>query len=135
METSLFEAALVQTYWQSAIALATGVAPRAMGSAHPLNAPYQAFEAADARIVVGGANQTNWLRTLDALGLPERADDPRFRTGGDRMAHLKELGAEPSALQDQAGAALARRPGRERRSVRPGERHVAGAGRPAVPGA
>ena len=40
VETSLFEAALVQTYWQSAIALATGVAPRAMGSAHPLNAPY-----------------------------------------------------------------------------------------------
>src|SRR5262245_26564847 len=33
VETSLFEAALVQTYWQSAIALATGVAPRAMGSA------------------------------------------------------------------------------------------------------
>ena len=41
----LFEAALVQTYWQAAIALATGVAPKAMGSAHPLNAPYQAFEA------------------------------------------------------------------------------------------
>src|SRR6201981_2564981 len=32
VETSLFEAALVQTYWQSAIALATGVAPRPMGS-------------------------------------------------------------------------------------------------------
>ena len=43
VETSLFEAALVQTYWQAAIALATGVAPKAMGSAHPLNAPYQAF--------------------------------------------------------------------------------------------
>ena len=91
VETSLFEAALVQTYWQSAIALATGVAPRAMGSAHPLNAPYQAFEAADGWIVVGGANQTNWLRTLDALGLAELADDPRFRTGADRMTHLKEL--------------------------------------------
>src|SRR4029450_2466626 len=53
VETSLFEAALVQTYWQSAIALATKVAPRAMGSAHPLNAPYQAFEASDGWIVVG----------------------------------------------------------------------------------
>ena len=39
VETSLFEAALVQTYWQSTIALATNTAPRAMGSAHPLNAP------------------------------------------------------------------------------------------------
>ena len=40
VETSLLEAGIVQTYWQSAIALATGVAPGPMGSAHPLNAPY-----------------------------------------------------------------------------------------------
>jgi crotonobetainyl-CoA:carnitine CoA-transferase CaiB-like acyl-CoA transferase len=91
VETSLFEAALVQTYWQSAIALATGVAPRAMGSAHPLNAPYQAFEASDGWIVVGGANQKNWLRMLDALDARDLADDPRFRSGPDRMAHLKSL--------------------------------------------
>jgi crotonobetainyl-CoA:carnitine CoA-transferase CaiB-like acyl-CoA transferase len=93
VETSLFEAALVQTYWQAAIALATGVAPTAMGSAHPLNAPYQAFEASDKWIVVGGANQKNWLRTLDVLGAAELARDPRFATGADRMANLKELEA------------------------------------------
>jgi crotonobetainyl-CoA:carnitine CoA-transferase CaiB-like acyl-CoA transferase len=94
VETSLFEAALVQTYWQSAIALATGVAPRAMGSAHPLNAPYQAFEASDGWIVVGGANKRNWARTLEALDATELASDPRFISGSDRMAHLKELEAE-----------------------------------------
>jgi crotonobetainyl-CoA:carnitine CoA-transferase CaiB-like acyl-CoA transferase len=94
VETSLFEAALVQTYWQAAIALATGTAPRAMGSAHPLNAPYQAFEAADGWIVVGGANQTNWLRVLDAIGAPELAEDPRFKDNAGRMAHLPELEAE-----------------------------------------
>jgi len=96
VETSLFEAALVQTYWQSAIALATGIAPRAMGSAHPLNAPYQAFEASDGWIVVGGANQTNWLRLLDALQAPELAQDARFATNADRMAHLDELSEELS---------------------------------------
>src|SRR6266851_8794051 len=97
VETSLFEAALVQTYWQAAIALATGVAPKAMGSAHPLNAPYQAFETADNWIVVGGANQKHWLRTLEVLGALELARDPRFATGADRMAHLKELEALLSA--------------------------------------
>jgi crotonobetainyl-CoA:carnitine CoA-transferase CaiB-like acyl-CoA transferase len=91
VETSLFEAALVQTYWQSAIALATGEAPGAMGSAHPLNAPYQAFEAQDGWIVVGGANQRNWLRVLDAIGAPELAEDPRFRDNSARMANLPEL--------------------------------------------
>ncbi|WP_239512958.1 CoA transferase, partial [Klebsiella aerogenes] len=44
VETSLFEAGIVQTYWQSAIAMATGVPPGPMGSAHPLNAPYEAFQ-------------------------------------------------------------------------------------------
>jgi crotonobetainyl-CoA:carnitine CoA-transferase CaiB-like acyl-CoA transferase len=93
VETSLFEAALVQTYWQAAIAMATGVAPKAMGSAHPLNAPYQAFETADKWIVVGGANQKNWMRTLQVLDATELARDPRFATGADRMGHLKELEA------------------------------------------
>src|SRR3989441_6253064 len=74
VETSLFEAALVQTYWQSAIALATGVAPRAMGSAHPLNAPYQAFEASDGWIVIGGAHHRQWLRVLEAVGAPRVAE-------------------------------------------------------------
>src|SRR3982074_985291 len=97
VETSLFEAALVQTYWQAAIALATGVAPKAMGSAHPLNAPYQAFEASDKWIVVGGANKKHWGLTLEVLGAPELASDPRFATGADRMAHLKQLEALLSA--------------------------------------
>jgi crotonobetainyl-CoA:carnitine CoA-transferase CaiB-like acyl-CoA transferase len=96
VETSLYEAALVQTYWQSAIALATGVAPKAMGSAHPLNAPYQAFETADGWIVVGGANQKNWLRTLEALEVSDLANDPRFLGSAERMANLNELQAELS---------------------------------------
>src|SRR5262249_62031963 len=65
------------------------LAPRAMGSAHPLNAPYQAFEASDGWIVVGGANRKHWLSTLDAVGAPELAEDPRFLDNAARMANLK----------------------------------------------
>jgi crotonobetainyl-CoA:carnitine CoA-transferase CaiB-like acyl-CoA transferase len=68
-----------------------------MGSAHPLNAPYQAFEASDKWLVVGGANQKHWMRTLEVLGALDLARDPRFATGADRMAHLKELEALLSA--------------------------------------
>lgn len=91
VDTSLFEAAITQTYWQSAIAFATGVAPGPMGSAHPLNGPYQAFQTADGWINVGAANQRNWLRFLDVIGAPELNDDPRFASNHDRMQHLKEL--------------------------------------------
>lgn len=91
VDTSLFEAGIVHTYWQSAIAFATGVAPGPMGSAHPLNAPYQAFETADGWITVGAANQANWLRLLDAIGAPALADDPRFADNAQRMANLPAL--------------------------------------------
>ncbi|HJO75344.1 MAG TPA: CoA transferase [Rhodospirillales bacterium] len=91
IDTSLFEAGIVHTYWQSAIGLATGVAPGPMGSAHPLNGPYQAFQTTDGWITLGAANQKNWLRMLDVLDAPEIADDPRFAENSDRMTHLKEL--------------------------------------------
>ena len=91
IDTSLFEAGIVHTYWQSAIGLATGVPPGPMGSAHPLNAPYQAFKTRDGWINLGAANQKNWLRLLEVLGAPELAEDPRFAENTDRMAHLEEL--------------------------------------------
>jgi len=93
IDTSLFEAGIVHTYWQSAIGLATGTAPGPMGSAHPLNGPYQAFQTSDGWITLGAANQKNWLRMLDVLEAPEIADDPRFRENNDRMANLSELEA------------------------------------------
>lgn len=91
VDTSLLEAGIIHTYWQSAIAFATGISPGPMGSAHPLNAPYQAFRTADGWINVGAANQANWLRLLKVLDAPALADDARFATNADRMAHLAEL--------------------------------------------
>jgi crotonobetainyl-CoA:carnitine CoA-transferase CaiB-like acyl-CoA transferase len=91
VDTSLFEAGITHTYWHSAICFATGKAPGPMGSAHPLNAPYQAFPASDGWITVGAANQENWLRLLEALGAPELRDEPRFASNADRMRNLSAL--------------------------------------------
>jgi crotonobetainyl-CoA:carnitine CoA-transferase CaiB-like acyl-CoA transferase len=91
VDTSLFEAGIIHTYWQSAIAFATGIAPGPMGSAHPLNAPYQAFEAKDGWITVGAANQKNWERLIDILNRPDLSADPRFADNPSRMKHLDEL--------------------------------------------
>ena len=62
-----------------------------MGSAHPLNAPYQAFETADGWINIGAANQANWERLIELLELPELNDDPRFATNNARMENLESL--------------------------------------------
>ncbi len=91
VETSLMEAAIQQTYWQSAIFFATGRNAGPTGSAHILTAPYQAFPTRDGWINIGGANQSNWERLVKVLGRPELADDARFRTNGDRMNNLAAL--------------------------------------------
>jgi crotonobetainyl-CoA:carnitine CoA-transferase CaiB-like acyl-CoA transferase len=98
VDTSLFEAGIMQTYWQSAICFATGQAPGPMGTAHPLNAPYQAFPVDDGWITVGAANQGNWLRLLEALGAPEMAHDPRFANNAERMRNLPALQAALTPL-------------------------------------
>lgn len=91
VDTSLFEAGISLTYWQSAIAFATGEAPGAMGSAHPLNAPYQSFRTRDGWINIGAANQRNWLRLLEVIEAPELTEDPRFSSNFDRINNLQEL--------------------------------------------
>lgn len=91
VDTSLFEAGITLTYWQSAICLATGISPGPLGSAHPLNGPYQAFETKDGWVNVGASNQKMYPQLVKLLGVPELADDPRFRTGRDRMSNLPVL--------------------------------------------
>jgi crotonobetainyl-CoA:carnitine CoA-transferase CaiB-like acyl-CoA transferase len=91
VDTSLMEAGIQQTFWQSAIYFATGISPKPTGSAHVLAAPYQAFPTADGWINIGGANQANWERIATLVGAPELITDPRFKTNSDRMANREEL--------------------------------------------
>jgi crotonobetainyl-CoA:carnitine CoA-transferase CaiB-like acyl-CoA transferase len=91
VDTSLYEAGIVQTYFHSAIFLATGESPVPIGSAHIMSAPYQAFPTADGWITVGAANQSNWLRLVEVIDAPELLKDERFSENAVRMAHLDEL--------------------------------------------
>ena len=94
VETSLFEAGIMLTYWQSAVAFASGRTATALGTAHPLYAPYQAFPTADGWMTVGAANERNWHRLLDVLDLADLKQDERFADGAQRMKHrhlLEEL--------------------------------------------
>jgi len=91
VDTSLFEAGITHTFWQSAIAFATGESPGAMGSAHPLNAPYQAVATADGWITIGAANQRNWEKLLEVLGAEQLQQDPRFASNDVRMRNLAAL--------------------------------------------
>lgn len=98
VDTSLLEAGIMQTFWQSAITLASGVSPGPMGSAHPLSAPYQTLPTSDGWINVGASNETTWRGLTRAIGKPQMADDERFETNADRMEHLDVLIEELTAI-------------------------------------
>jgi crotonobetainyl-CoA:carnitine CoA-transferase CaiB-like acyl-CoA transferase len=91
VDTSLLEAGVMQTFWQSAIFLGSGREIGPLGSAHPLTAPYQAFETQDGWITIGGSNQTNFARLTRVLEAPELLADPRFSDNKSRMANLPAL--------------------------------------------
>ena len=91
IDTSLFEAALAYTMWESNEYWATGTAPRRLGTAHRLAAPYQVFATANGWIAIGAANQRNWEHLARALDRSDLLQNPGFATNSDRMAHLAEL--------------------------------------------
>jgi len=71
-----------------------GRSPGKLGSAHPRNAPYQAFQASDGYFAVAAGNHKLWLAVCRVVDLPELPADPRFASPTDRAANqgaLKEI--------------------------------------------
>ena len=91
VDTSLFEAGIVHTYWQSAIAGATGESPGPLGSAHPLTAPYQAFKTKDKWITIGASNQNTWLKLIKAIDREDLQQNEKFSSNLNRKKNLTEL--------------------------------------------
>jgi formyl-CoA transferase/CoA:oxalate CoA-transferase len=91
VDVALFETGLSLVGYQLTDALRTGIAPGRFGTAFPLIAPYEVFPTADGELMIGAANDRLFVQLCAAIGLPELADDPRFRTNPDRVAHRAEL--------------------------------------------
>ncbi len=91
VDTSLFEAGLGLSHWEATEYWYTGEVPRRLGTAHRLNAPYQAFRASDGSFTVGAANEKLWPRFAGLLGLEALTRDPRFNTLAGRVKHRAEL--------------------------------------------
>ena len=94
VDTSLLEAAMALTVWESTEHWTTGRTPKALGSAHRLSAPYQALRASDGWFTVGAANDKLFDGFCRALGRPDLLDDPRFAGRAQRLEHRHALAAE-----------------------------------------
>ena len=65
--------------------------PQALGSAHPRNAPYQAFRSKDEYFVIAAGNDRLWEEVAEAVGLSYLTADPRFKTQILRAQNQKDL--------------------------------------------
>ena len=70
---------------------ATGETPPRTGVAHPTICPYETFECADGPFFIGVGNDSQFRSLTHALGAGHLAEDPRFVTNSDRLAHAAEL--------------------------------------------
>ncbi len=82
----------------------TGRNPRKLGSAHPRNAPYRAYRAADGYFAIAAGNNKLWQQVCVLTGVPELIADTRFQSPTLRAQHqdaLKDL-LEPRFAQQTA---------------------------------
>ena len=93
VDTSLMEAGVAYTVWESSVYFAEGEIPGPLGSAHRVSAPYQALRTKDGYLNLGAATQPTWEQLCRAIGREDLKEDERFRAPWDRKAREEELAA------------------------------------------
>lgn len=91
IDVPMFSTTLAIAALQTSEYFGTGQNPRKLGSAHPRNAPYEAFEASDGWFVIAAGNNKLWLAVCDVIDMPHLTQDERFATPSLRAAHQGAL--------------------------------------------
>ncbi len=91
IDTSLYETTLAWMSLPISAYLANGEIPKRHGSGVEQIVPYQAFGAADGHIMVAAGNDNLFRRLCEKIGRSGLAEDPRFRTNGDRVVNRAAL--------------------------------------------
>ncbi|MER7944409.1 MULTISPECIES: CaiB/BaiF CoA transferase family protein [unclassified Streptomyces] len=91
VEVNLLSSALTGLVNHSSGYVAGGTVPYRMGNAHPSVFPYEPLPTADRALIVTAANDGQFGRLCEVLGIPEVSDDPRFLHNTDRTRNREEL--------------------------------------------
>ena len=71
--------------------LVGGITPGRMGTAHPNLVPYRVFATADGHLMLAVGNDRQFRDCVNALGRPDLAADPKFRSNADRVENRRNL--------------------------------------------
>jgi len=76
----------------------SGEIPGPLGARHPSITPFEAFKAKDGDIIIAAGNDGLWIKLTEALGHPELAQNPNYKTNPLRNQHQPQLKAEIDAI-------------------------------------
>jgi crotonobetainyl-CoA:carnitine CoA-transferase CaiB-like acyl-CoA transferase len=91
IDISMQGAVLAVSALQTSEYFGNGKDPKKLGSAHPRNAPYQAFRAQDGWFAMAAGTHSLWVSAARAAGRPDLAEDPRFANTALRAANQDAL--------------------------------------------
>jgi crotonobetainyl-CoA:carnitine CoA-transferase CaiB-like acyl-CoA transferase len=91
VDTSLVDAGVALSVWEATEYFSGIGVPSALGSAHRMNAPYQAIRCANGYITLGAANERLFRRLCEVLGHPEWTQLSVFADNASRVANRAAL--------------------------------------------
>lgn len=95
IETSLVEAGLAWTIWESASYFGAGEIPEPVGTRHRRTGPYQAYKSLDGYVVVGATKEKMWVKLcIDVVKRPDLIDNPLFADRAKRVQNANQLQQE-----------------------------------------
>ena len=91
LDVPMFATTIAMSALQTSEYFGTGRNPGKLGSAHPRNAPYQAFRSQDGWFAIAAGNNKLWQQVCEIAGTPELLTEPRFATPTLRAANQADL--------------------------------------------
>lgn len=87
IDMALFDCQAAALANQATNFLAGGMVPGRLGNAHPNIVPYQVFATKDGHLILATSNDNQFRRFARVAGIEQLAQDPRFATNAERVAH------------------------------------------------
>lgn len=91
IDMALFDCQTAALANQAMNYLSGGMVPGRLGNAHPNIVPYQVFRTADGHLILAIANDRQYRSFCLAVAREDLAQDARFNTNADRVAHRADL--------------------------------------------
>jgi formyl-CoA transferase len=94
VKSSLLQAQLFMLDFQAARWLMEGEVARQAGNNHPTSIPTGVFKTRDGHMNIAASGHRIWLRFCNAIGAPELAEHPDYKTAALRSEHRDRLHVE-----------------------------------------